>query len=93
VLPINAKYDPNKITSLLKANDFFEGDGVPFDEINNFFMDRSISYGDYLAEFGIGLLLLPSLVHLLDAKITAKYERGKKKFTRSKTGSAVSSHS
>jgi len=93
MLSINPKYDPNKITSLLKANDFFDGDGVPLDEINNFFMERSISYGDYLAEFGIGLLLLPSLVHLLDAKITAKYDRDKKKNTRSKTSSVISGHS
>ena len=76
ILSINNKYDPNTITTLLQANNIFEGQQIS--EINKLFMERYISYNDYVGEFGIGLLLLPSLIHLLDAKITAKYEKEKK---------------
>ena len=73
---MNNKYDPSIITTLLQANNFFEENQVP--EINKFIMERSIVFSDYISEFGIGLLLLPVLIQMLDAKITTKYEKEKR---------------
>ena len=76
IIPVNNKYDPSIITTLLQANNFFEENKVP--EINKFIMERSIVFSDYISEFGIGLLLLPVLIQMLDAKITTKYEKEKR---------------
>ena len=62
------------------------------DEIFTFFLQRSISFRDYLQEFGVGLLLLPCLVLLLKGKLSVKHGRDKKKLV-SQGGSIISARS
>ena len=76
---------------MLNVVDPFENELLN-DEIFTFFLQRSISFSNYLQEFGIGLLLLPCLVHLLEGKITAKHGRDKKKLV-AKGGSVISARS
>lgn len=69
-LPVNNAYDIKNIkmifneVSLQKA---FEND-----DMNAYLLQRSMSFGSYFEEFGIGLLLLPSMAYLLNGKIEAK---------------------
>jgi hypothetical protein len=52
-------------------------------------LQRSINFKDDFEEFGIGLLILPSLVNLLDGKINATV-KSRKKHIGSKASSVIS---
>ena len=73
IMKVNSKYDTNKVMSLLRSKEFFKGEAEDsLCEIQNLFTKRSIMFGEYFSEFGVGLLLLPILSHLLDAEVLAK---------------------
>ena len=89
-MPVNPKFNQETIFQFLNVNDPF-GCGNGADEINGFFLQRQISYKEYLEEFGIGLLILPCLVNLLEGKINASFQTEKKKRGgTSKSGSVIS---
>ena len=58
-LPVNEEYDTKKIMMLFK--DLSVQEALLNDDINAYFLQRQNSFGKYFEEFGIGLLLLPSL--------------------------------
>ena len=74
-MPVNSVYDTKKIRRLFKdmlPNEAANGVHLHHDEMNTYFLKRTIEYREYYEEFGIGLSLLPSLMHILEGKITTK---------------------
>lgn len=75
-LPVNTAYDTKKILLLFK--DIPEQKAGQNDDTNAYFLERQISLGKYFEEFGIGLLLLPSLAQILQGKLTIKLASDKR---------------
>lgn len=93
-LAVNPKFDHDRICQMIGVDDPF-GLGSNTNDINNFLLQRAITYQDYLEEFGIGLLILPCLVNLLDGKIEARFDASSRSRSlgRSKSCSGLSMRS
>ena len=92
-MAVNTAYDSSKIKKLFCSSKLNGTNSN--DDFNAFFLQRSISFSDYLDEFGIGLLLLPILANLLDGRVKAKLvtARRERMGPGSDTTSAISSRS
>ena len=56
-------------------------------------MERSISFADYVDEFGIGILLLPNLIDLLSGELSAKLVKNIRKQLKPKIIDSMSAKS
>ena len=63
-MTLNQAYDSQTVLKLFSCTKLHEA--FQKDDIDAFYLDRSISYADYFDEFGNGMLLLPQLVDLLE---------------------------
>ena len=70
-MEINEAYDQKLILKLFNCCTKLR-QAYQRDDINAFFLERSISFADYVDEFGIGILLLPNLIDLLEGELSAK---------------------
>jgi len=88
---VNPAFDTEKILEVLNVNDPF-GQGTTTEDINVFFQQRAFKFSAFVEEFGIGLLTLPCLVHLLDGTIKSEVKQVKKKLRGAGQGSSVRSY-